>query len=112
MFFDPRSRRVFVHRDALDLRKGHNGLSNIVLCGMQRDLLTGDIFVFVSRDRRTLKALVWDGSGLCVLHKRMDRARIMHFWGLDEVREISAHEFTLLLGGAKLTLTVALRPSA
>jgi transposase len=111
MFFDPRARRVFCYRNAVDLRQAHNGLSHLVTHVMGRDLLGGDIFVFVSRDRKTAKALVWDGSGLAIYHKKMERARVMSFDGLDEQHEVSAHDFTLLLGGAKVTLTVNLKPS-
>ena len=110
MFLDPRCRRVLIHRDPVDLRKAHNGLGALVTHGMSADLLSGDIFLFVSKDRRAAKALVWDGSGLCLLHKRMERTRIMSFDAeLPSAREITAHEFTLILGGAKVTLTVTLR---
>jgi transposase len=111
MFFDPRQRRVFIHRDPVDLRQAHNGLSNLVTHGMGRDLLSGDIFLFVSRDRKTAKALVWDGTGLAIFHKRMEKTRIMSFDGLPTAQEVSAHDFTLVLGGAKVTLTVSLKPS-
>jgi hypothetical protein len=111
MFYDPRARRVFCYRNVVDMRMGHNGLSHLVTHVMGRDLLAGDIYLFVSRDRKTAKALVWDGSGLAVYHKRMERARIMSFDGLDEQHEVSAHDFTLLLGGAKVTLTVTLKSS-
>jgi hypothetical protein len=110
LFFDPRARRVFIHRDVVDLRQAHNGLSNLVTHGMGRDLLDGDIFLFVSRDRKTAKALVWDGTGLAIFHKRMEKTRIMSFDGLSDQHEVSAHDFTLVLGGAKVTLTVSLKP--
>ena len=112
MFFDPRARRVFLYREVVDLRQAHNGLSHLVTNVMGRDLLSGDIFLFVSRDRKTAKALVWDGSGLAIFHKRMEKARIMPFDALDSQHEVSAHDFTLILGGAKVTLTVKLDPSS
>ena len=76
---------------------------------MERNLLGGDIFLFVSRDRKTAKALVWDGSGLAIFHKRMERARIMHFDGLEAQHEVSAHDFSLVIGGARVTLTVTIK---
>lgn len=111
MFFDPRARRVFIYRDAVDLRQAHNGLSNLVTHVMERSLLSGDIFLFVSRDRKTAKALVWDGSGLAIFHKRMERARIMHFDGLETQHEVSAHDYSLVIGGAKVTLAVTIKAS-
>ena len=82
MFFDPRSRRVFLFSAIVDLRRAHNGLSQIVTHEMKADLLSGDIFLFVSRDRKTAKALFWNSSGLCLVHQRMEKARIMSFDGL------------------------------
>jgi len=110
MFFDPRQRRILVHRDPVDMRKGHNGLSYIVTHVVLRDLLSGDIFLFVSKDRKTVKAIVWDGSGLCVLHKRLNRGRVMSFADLKPDHDITAQDFTLIIGGARVTLQVPLRP--
>jgi transposase len=110
MFFDPRQRRIMLYRDPVDLRKGHNGLSHLVTHVVMRDLLSGDIFLFVSKDRKTLKAIVWDGSGLCVFHKRLNRGRVMGFDGLPAVKDVTAQDFTLIIGGAKVTLHVELKP--
>ncbi len=41
MFFDPRQHRIWVHRDPVDLRKGHNGLSYLVTHVVMRELLGG-----------------------------------------------------------------------
>lgn len=109
MFFDPRSRRIFVHSAPVDLRRGHNGLSSLVTNDMRGNLLSGDIFLFVSRDRKTAKALFWDSSGLCLIHKRMERTRIMTFELGSAVQEVTAHDFTLILGGAKVCLTVTIK---
>lgn len=109
MFFDPRSRRVFVYSTPVDLRRAHNGLSQIVTHEMKADLLSGDVFLFVSKDRKTAKALFWNSAGLALIHQRMERARIMSFDGLPPVQEVSAHDFTLILGGAKITLTVTIK---
>jgi len=76
---------------------------------MERSLLGGDIFLFVSRDRKTAKALVWDGSGLAIYHKRMERTRVMDFDGLGTQHEVSAQDFTLVIGGARVTLTVTIK---
>lgn len=40
----------------------------------------------------------------------MEKARVMSFEGLPAVKEVSAHDFTLILGGAKVTLTVSIKP--
>jgi hypothetical protein len=110
VFLDPRTRRVFLFTAVVDCRRAHNGLSQIVTHEMKGDLLSGDIFVFVSRDRKTAKCLFWNSVGLCLVHQRMEKARVMSFDGLPAIREVTAHDFTMILGGAKVTLTVSIKP--
>jgi transposase len=73
--------------------------------------MSGDIFLFVSKDRKSLKAIVWDGSGLCLFHKRLNRGRVMCFSHLPAENEITAQDFTLIIGGAKVTLNICLKPN-
>jgi len=54
--------RVFIHREFTDMRKGHNGLSYLVTHKMNLKLLSGAIFLFVGRNRKSAKALVWDAT--------------------------------------------------
>ncbi|MCX6107590.1 MAG: IS66 family insertion sequence element accessory protein TnpB [Proteobacteria bacterium] len=109
MFFDPRQRCIWLYRDPVDMRKGHNSLSYLVTHVVLRDLMSGDIFLFVSKDRKSLKAIVWDGSGLCLFHKRLNRGRVMSFLHLSKENEITAQDFTLIIGGAKVTLNISLK---
>jgi len=53
---------------------------------MHKRLLSGSIFLFVSRDRKTAKALMWDETGLLVFHKKMERGKIM---GFERLRPLS-----------------------
>lgn len=47
---------------------------------LKRNPLGGDLFVFVSRDRHRAKVLFWDGTGLCVYAKRLERGRFACLW--------------------------------
>jgi transposase len=70
--------RVFVALSPVDLRGSFNrlfALTQNVLC---QDPLSGHWFVFTNRQRNRLKILFWDGSGLWVLNKRLERGRF--FW--------------------------------
>ena len=71
----PRTVRVWAHRAPVDLRKGYNGLVGIVKQRLGRDVLDGDLFLFVNRKRTGCKVLVWDGTGLCIFMKRLERGR-------------------------------------
>ena len=48
--------------------------------GLQRDPLSGDVFLFVSRDRVRAKVLHFDGTGLCLYAKRLERGRFAALW--------------------------------
>ena len=61
-------RRIFVHREPVDMRKAFDGLTALATAHFKRDVLAGDVFVFVGRDRKRIKAVVWDGSKSSLEH--------------------------------------------
>jgi len=76
------TRQVAVHVYAApaDMRKSFDSLSALVVQGLGRDVLSGDLFLFVSRTRKRAKVLYWDGTGLCVFAKRLERGRFTAPW--------------------------------
>lgn len=76
--------QVFIYRNYVDMRKGHNGLSYLVRHEMNLDLLSGSIFLFAGRNRRSAKALMWDGTGLLLIHKKLESGKFMSFKNLKE----------------------------
>ncbi len=62
---------VFAYPEAIDLRKGYDGLYGLEKVGLDRDPLGGDMYLFVNRRRDACKVLVWDGTGLCIFQKRL-----------------------------------------
>jgi transposase len=68
-----RATRVFVRAGATDMRKGFDGLHALVREQLGEDPLSGHLFVFCNRARTRLKVLCWDGSGLWVCAKRLER---------------------------------------
>lgn len=68
-------RRIFLARDPMDMRSGIDRLAGWVESRMGGDPFAGDVFVFVGRDRRRVKMLVWDVSGYWLCLKRLDRGR-------------------------------------
>jgi transposase len=65
--------RVYVALEACDMRKSFNGLEGLVRERLGEDPRTGALFVFTNRRHTRLKILYWDGSGLWVLIKRLER---------------------------------------
>ena len=72
--------RVWAYPRPADLRKGYNGLYGLVANELQGDPLSGDVFLFLNRRRTITKALVWDGTGLCIFMKRLERGRFARLW--------------------------------
>jgi transposase len=67
------SLRVFLGVEPVDLRKSFSGLLALVLNRLKEDPLQGALFVFSNRSRSRLKMLYWDGTGLWVLVKRLEK---------------------------------------
>ena len=65
--------KVFVALEPVDLRKSFNGLEGLVGERLGEDLRAGALFVFTNRRHSRLKILYWDGSGLWLLIKRLEK---------------------------------------
>jgi transposase len=104
--------RVFARARPTDLRKGFNGLFALVLGELGHDPMSGDLFLFVNRRRNLSKVLLWDGTGLCIFIKRLDRGCFAELWrGGDEgPLRLTKPELDLFLEGCKAIGKVALSP--
>jgi len=89
------------------MRKGFEGLYGLVRDRLICDPLSGHIFLFTNGQRNRLKLLFWDGSGLWVCAKRLEKGQFR--WPAAEGEEtkmiLSHEELVLLLGGIDLTQT-------
>lgn len=95
--------RIFIVTGATDMRKSFNGLYGIVAHQLEQDPLSGHVFVFCNRARNRIKLLVWDGSGLWVCAKRLEKGRFHWQWDSDRAAATISHEsLSLLLGGLDL----------
>jgi transposase len=79
------------------MRKGMDGLYGLVTSLLSKDPLSGDLFLFVSRDRKRAKVLLWDGTGLCLYAKRLERGRFAKLWAGEEesTLELTMSEMSL-----------------
>jgi transposase len=108
-----RAVRVFAYPEPVDLRKGYDGLFGLVKQGLGRDPLSGDLFLFVSKRRAGCKVLVWDGTGLCIFQKRLERGRFASPWRQDgDVVRMTASELALFIEGCQLVGRRALSPAS
>src|SRR3984957_10894928 len=64
--------RIMVACKPVDFRKGMNSLAALVTQALAADPFAGDVFIFRSRRSDGLKLLIWDGTGLCLVAKRLE----------------------------------------
>jgi transposase len=100
MWLLPPGLKVYLTVEAVDMRKSVNGLSLYVQEILDRDPLSGHLFVFSNGSRRVIKVLYWDGSGFCLWYKRLERMRF-HWPKGGEVRgmELDPSDLQWLLSG-------------
>jgi transposase len=94
--------RVFVATAPVDLRRSFNGLFACVQQQLRLDPLSGHLFVFCNRHRNRLKILVWDGSGLWVCAKRLERGRFSWPRAESVVATLRNEELTALTSGLEV----------
>jgi transposase len=99
-----RAIRVYACTAVVDMRKSYEGLSAIVRNEFHRDVLQGELFLFVGKNRRRAKVLLFDGTGLCVYQKRMEKGRFAALWrrGGEGPIEMTLSELALFLEGSEL----------
>ena len=110
----PRAVRVFAHREPVDMRKSYDTLAAVVRTAMGKDVLAGDVFVFVGRRRPSAKALWWVGTGMVLLSKRLSKGLFAAPWEstLSSTVTWTTTELALFLEGSTLVVRGAVSPPA
>lgn len=83
----PAGTQVWIAAGKTDLRRGFGGLSAIVQSTLAENPFSGHVFVFRGRRGDLLKVLWWDGDGLCLLAKRLERGRFV--WPQAEAGKVA-----------------------
>ena len=92
------ARRIWLYSQPADLRKGFGGLYAIANNTLGVDPMDGDLFIFLNRRRTLLKALRWDGTGLCVFSKRIAQGRFPNIFADPQLSEaLSPHQLEKLI---------------
>jgi transposase len=107
--------KIYIAVEAIDMRKGFEGLHGLVRDHLGQDPLSGHLFLFTNKTKTRLKAIVWDGSGLWVCAKRLEKGRFR--WPViasnndtpndDQVRSLTmrAEELAMLVNGLDVKQT-------
>lgn len=103
--------RVFAYGAPCDMRKSYNTLSGLV-SAMGYDVAAGDVYLFVSKNRKRAKVLWYDTTGLVLLAKRLDAGRFAAIWEADTggEMELTMTELSLFLEGSKVVGKMQLSP--
>jgi transposase len=100
----PAAVRIFVAVQPVDMRKQFNGLWSAVAEQLAEDPKSGAVFCFINKERTRLKLLYWDGTGVWVLAKRLEKGRFS--WPTpSEARaklSLAPEALALLVGGVEL----------
>jgi transposase len=91
----PAGTQIWIAAGVTDLRRGFTGLSAIVQTTLEKSPFSGHVFIFRGRRGDLIKVLWWDGDGLCLLAKRLERGRFI--WP-------KAESGTVALTGAQLSM--------
>jgi transposase len=100
--------QVFVCLEPIDLRAGFDRLAGLASERIGCDARSGALFVFFGKRRETVKILYFDGSGMCLFHKRLDRGTFLIPARTDEhLNHLEMDDAALqtLLDGLPLDLT-------
>lgn len=95
----PPGARVWLAAGVTDLRKGFDGLAAIVKATLAEDPYSGHLFAFRGRRGDRLKVLWYDGDGLCLFAKRLERGRFVWPRATSGTVSLSPAQLSMLIEG-------------
>ena len=90
----PSAVRIFLAVEPVDMRQQFNGLWAAAEQKLQENPRSGAVFVFTNKDRNRLKMLYWDGTGVWVFAKRLEKGRFS--WPVGSVSPVESKCTTLV----------------
>jgi transposase len=91
--------RVWLAAGITDMRKGFDGLAALIQQTLTEDPFSGQVFVFRGRRGDLVKLLWWDGDGLCLFAKRLERGRFVWPQATSGTVHLTAAQLSMLLEG-------------
>lgn len=97
------AQRIYLAVEPVDMRKQFNGLWALASQRLRQDPFGGAMFVFTNKARDRIKILFWDGSGVWVLAKRLEKGSFSwpHIEGAAKI-DLEPAALTMLLAGIDL----------
>jgi transposase len=110
MIGPPSGTRVWLVAGITDMRKGFNGLSALVQTALEDNPFCGHLFVFRGRRGDLIKVLWWDGDGLCLFAKRLERGKFIWPRAEDGKVSLTRAQLSMLLEGIDWRMPVRTAP--
>ncbi|MEI9999170.1 MAG: IS66 family insertion sequence element accessory protein TnpB [Verrucomicrobiota bacterium] len=97
------SLKIYVAVEPCDMRKSFEGLSALTTTALNQDVRNGALSLFFSNERRNrLKILYWDGTGIWVMAKRLEKGTFSWPEGEEKVIRLRSEALAMLTGGVDL----------
>lgn len=96
--------RYLLYSGEADMRRSFHGLAAIVKYQMQRDVLNGDVYIFICKHRNAIKLLRFEGDGFAIYYKRLEKGtfEIPPYDSTSGAIKISDNELIFILKGVSL----------
>ena len=95
----PSGTRIWLAAGLTDMRRGFDGLAALAQSALEQDPFSGHVFAFRGRRGDIIKRLWWDGQGMCLFAKRLEKGRFI--WPQAESGSVSLTpaQLSMLLEG-------------
>ena len=102
MFALGSSHRFFLFGGVVDMRKGFDGLCGLVRSSLNRDPLSGEVYIFLNRSRTLVKLLHWEAGGLVIYYKRLEKGTFRPPEGMEGGGKLPWSSLVLMVEGIRV----------
>ena len=95
----PSQTKIWIAAGVTDLRRGFTGLSALVQTKLEQNPLSGQVFIFRGRRGDLVKLIWFDGDGLCLFAKRLERGRFVWPQATEGSVSLTRAQLSMLLEG-------------
>ena len=99
MIGPPSNTQIWIAAGVTDLRRGFNGLSALVQTKLEKSPMSGQVFIFRGRRGDLVKLIWFDGDGLCLFAKRLERGKFIWPQASEGVVSLTRAQLSMLLEG-------------
>lgn len=104
MFALTESHSFFIFSQATDMRKSFDALSGLIYTQMQKSPISGEVFIFLNKNKNQIKLLHWQTGGFVLYYKRLEKGtfKIDFSKAVNNQLQISHAELTMIIAGIEL----------